>query len=313
MTLVNTILLKLRQKGIGPFLQFCFCKLLGIDNQREEIDALYYVINHYLDITQLPPTEDKGLRDMQCCDAAMMNVIDKFCKQHGITYWLDFGTLLGAIRHKGFIPWDDDMDISMPRKDYEQFKALAPEILGKYGFTIEEAFGRIGIGYRHEETGIWCDIFPAYEIRSDKTLPEIYQDVKRQKDAFHTAFCKSKDKDEQVISPIREKFFVNYREGSNVFYILEMEFLRKHCYVQSENSIYDLSVAKFEDYEFNIPRDYDSYLRVIYGDYMSFPHGGVLHHGDAMGRPPLGDWAKLHGVDMEKVKMELEKIANDFF
>ena len=56
---------------------------------------------------------------------------DKICTEHHLTYWLEGGTLLGAVRHHGFIPWDDDMDISMPRKDYEQFLKIAPQLLPK--------------------------------------------------------------------------------------------------------------------------------------------------------------------------------------
>lgn len=57
----------------------------------------------------------------------LLNEVDKYCKENGIRFFLDSGTLLGAIRHKGFIPWDDDMDICMPRPDYERFIELVKQ------------------------------------------------------------------------------------------------------------------------------------------------------------------------------------------
>ncbi len=61
------------------------------------------------------------LRLVQTANLGLLKILDKLCKENNITYWLDFGTLLGAKRHKGFIPWDDDVDIGMPREDYERF------------------------------------------------------------------------------------------------------------------------------------------------------------------------------------------------
>ena len=57
----------------------------------------------------------------------ILDVMSQFCEKHGIQYWLDWGTLLGAIRHKGYIPWDDDVDTGMLRKDYDIFMKLFNE------------------------------------------------------------------------------------------------------------------------------------------------------------------------------------------
>ena len=73
-------------------------------------------------------------RKMKCAWAAQMEVlkeIDRVCKNNGIRYFADSGTLLGAVRHKGFIPWDDDMDIAMLRDDYRKFFSIASEELPK--------------------------------------------------------------------------------------------------------------------------------------------------------------------------------------
>ncbi len=63
-------------------------------------------------------------------------VVDKFCREHNLTYYLGEGTLLGALRHKGFIPWDDDADILMPREDYERFLELAKDGLPE-GYQLD--------------------------------------------------------------------------------------------------------------------------------------------------------------------------------
>ena len=65
----------------------------------------------------------------------VLSVIDSICKKHNIPYWADWGTLLGAVRHGGFIPWDDDLDISMKRKDYEYFMKIAKNELPE-GFCV---------------------------------------------------------------------------------------------------------------------------------------------------------------------------------
>lgn len=66
-------------------------------------------------------------REIQQESLKILKVVDHYCRSNGIRYWLSEGTLLGAVRHKGFIPWDDDMDISMPRPDYERFVAEFPD------------------------------------------------------------------------------------------------------------------------------------------------------------------------------------------
>ena len=58
--------------------------------------------------------------------------IDKLCEKHNLRYYAIGGTCIGAVRHNGFIPWDDDLDIAMPRKDYERFIAIASEELPKH-------------------------------------------------------------------------------------------------------------------------------------------------------------------------------------
>jgi len=72
---------------------------------------------------------DTPLRQCQLVQLYLLEVFDEICKAHNLRYFLEFGTLLGAMRHGGAIPWDDDLDVSMPMGDYQKFIALAPRLL----------------------------------------------------------------------------------------------------------------------------------------------------------------------------------------
>ena len=72
------------------------------------------------------------VRDVQLVLLEMLKDIDALCKKHNIRYWLTGGSALGAVRHKGFIPWDDDADIGMLREDYEKFQRVVHELGDAY-------------------------------------------------------------------------------------------------------------------------------------------------------------------------------------
>ncbi len=71
-------------------------------------------------------TDDEKLRIVQKCDLEMLKELVRICDRHGLIYYLSAGTFLGAVRHKGFIPWDDDVDVRMPREDYEKLLKVLP-------------------------------------------------------------------------------------------------------------------------------------------------------------------------------------------
>ena len=69
----------------------------------------------------------ESLDELKKIELDIMIKVHQFCEENGIKYYMIAGTLIGAIRHKGFIPWDDDIDIAMPREDYEKFLKIFPE------------------------------------------------------------------------------------------------------------------------------------------------------------------------------------------
>ncbi len=80
----------------------------------------------------------RGTKDVWAVNLDLLEVFQKLCEKHGLRFFMGFGTLLGAVRHQGFIPWDDDVDLLMPRQDFEQLKKFAAEISPPYFLQTED-------------------------------------------------------------------------------------------------------------------------------------------------------------------------------
>ena len=115
------------------------------------------------------------VKEIQGVLLQIMKCVHKFCIENDIKYSLDGGTLIGAIRHKGYIPWDDDIDIAIPRPYYDKFvksfkdtnecKLLAPEKGNSYinyarVCDIKQTIGDFHTPWTKEDVGVWIDVFP---------------------------------------------------------------------------------------------------------------------------------------------------------
>lgn len=250
------------------------------------------------------------LKEMQQIELSIFKEFVKVCKKHGLRYYMDGGTLLGACWFQGFIPWDDDIDLKMPRLDYEKFLKLQSEFpkhiliehprKGKceYLFTklidnrtvlIEEKNGI------EKHTGVYIDIFPMDGYPDDpKKCEEHLKKMQKFNGHFHSSLEEFRNmrKSQHLLSRIKGNFYyVLYKMDREyrwrIFRKLEKQARKyefdKCTYVgmtiegnpQKERFekkwLDEIVMMPFEDAKFAAPSGYDEHLTIFYGDYMHLP------------------------------------------
>lgn len=239
-------------------------------------------------ISEIPKAEGL-LRKIQLADLKILQIIDKICKDNNIQYWLDFGTLIGAVRHNGFIPWDDDIDISMMREDYDKFIELTKNNLSEYDYLIfnlsSNGVNRSLYQIKHKHIkSIGMDIFPYdyyYEKLDEKgklKLNKIIKNITLNK--FHkiiSKFHKITDKNEfyEKLINLRNKKILKGKVVDKtlepaVFTSIDYPHLHKNL-VYDYETMFPLKRINFEGLEFSCINDYHSHLTTIFGNYMELP------------------------------------------
>lgn len=230
----------------------------------------------------------------------MLKQFHKVCVANNLVYYLAGGTMIGAVRHQGFIPWDDDVDVVMPRNDYEKFKKNASTILPAnleikfyentknspmhYIKLIDKNTTLIENKYRNYFEGVYIDVFPL-----DGAPELLFNRKKIQRKAniyisliLNHCYTNGRDGIRQIYGYIARTFDLSwlhlklekiitqfpYESSKYVGNYLgsygEKEFVPKECFGKP-------ILYCFEDTEFYGPQNYDLYLSSIYGDYMQLP------------------------------------------
>lgn len=235
-----------------------------------------------------------GLKELQKLQLQILIDFDKICKKNNLKYFLAGGTLLGAVRHKGFIPWDDDIDVAMPRTDYNKLIKLSKELPEKYQLICPEKVKQYKILFSKivykkyfevekglkDNYGIFIDIFPLDGLGNNKHKARIHaKKILIMRTIINICFL-----DNNLFSKLLKKIHFN-----NLTYRILMRTFNKYNYHESKyvgsiagglrmlDEIFEYRVysetmdMEFEGKIFKGMKYYDEYLTRMYGDYMKLP------------------------------------------
>ena len=162
------------------------------------------------------------LKRLQSLEVDMFRVFIEICDKLNLRYYVLGGTLLGAVRHGGFIPWDDDIDVGMPREDYDKVIPLLKDKLEPYGIVVRWGgyfdnwgyLARLALAYKTLETGIWMDIFPAEKTSISTSISEARPQLNKAIDEYRQYYLKAQNViDDREIIRRREEIFSSYGIG----------------------------------------------------------------------------------------------------
>ncbi len=298
--------MKKRIKNITEYIrvkifQPLFRKMCGWDKLEERLEAIEYIINKGIDITSFPPATGL-LRQCQVAGGELLRIVCRTLEENGLKYWLDYGTLLGAVRHKGYIPWDDDLDIAMMRKEYDIACEILPDELKKFGIEVTRPNDeRIGISIW--KAGLIMDIFPMDNI--DINSVESYDELRDKTIEFRKYYVKNKKLPVSALRAKRDEL-IGVSSETNPLWYHNAEFCADRT-VYSNDTIFPLREMTFEGHVFKVPNDCHKYLTETYGDYMSMPKGGILHHQGGNGANGIIHNVIKHKTDIEAKIEELKK------
>lgn len=243
-------------------------------------------------------------------------VIKDLCEKHHLRYFAVGGTALGAVRHQGFIPWDDDIDIGMPIEDFNKFvKICKKELPEPYRFSPLHLLGgkvhntkttfieaQCAFSNKDQYYGIFIDIFPIIGIPTPKTERELFlREMNRYFikafvfDRYPTASKLSKKDLEAWQNDLLYKYDLKSSKYS-------AEFATGFTFFKNTSGMKDPIIMQFEDTTIPVPRTYDADLTSQYGDYHKIPPASERHTHDKYAliddkKPYLYYYEKIEKID----------------
>ncbi len=244
------------------------------------------------------------LEEAKTIGVNILKSVHDFCATNNLRYSIMFGTLLGAVRHKGYIPWDDDIDIAMPREDYEFFinnfnnqyyGVMSYKTNKYYPLPYAKAYSKNTIKIepfhfnKRFQIGFNIDIFPFDTIGNEKYYWSKYINEKKYIYLFYKSLQKpyGSTKLKYVIRSLFllpfwlinklickkiDRCFINNDVNINNYAHNEIwEPTYNKAYVFPKNMFNDVIKMEFEGNYFYASKDYDAILKIIYGDYMVLP------------------------------------------
>ena len=256
--------------------------------------SYHQIMNQNKELRERFNPEGSELRRQQLRMVELLDEVDRICKKYDIPYWLSAGTLLGAARHQGFIPWDDDLDVEMLRSDYFRLMEVLPKELPEHlalqshdtdeNYIYVYAKLRDKNSYMEEycvydknfkEKGIYIDIFPLERIPrffawlGGHMHGQIYNQLNNQKLSDEVALKRAK-----FIFNLNQRFgFPLLRAAASLLRTKELRHALGTSWQKARHmeDIFPLTEIEFEGKNYPCPRNADAMLRKIYGDYMQLP------------------------------------------
>lgn len=246
---------------------------------------------------------DMDLRNHQLRAVVAMKKLDEICKKERISYFMIAGSTLGAIRHKGFIPWDDDIDVAMTMDQFQKFIGLAPTLIqSPYRWrhtSVDGTYATLSGGICYGEDEPLITVFPLVKLSDNKFLRKIQWMIRKvmspvwqRKVGYHVPHerINAKQRISIAISTILaimlpKKTVLNVLRKNELKY--ENQDVQWYCNIYSKYSqekesiladwVKETMYVPFEDTEFPIVKEYHAYLTHLYGDYMTPPPESERH------------------------------------